>query len=167
MGRHRAGSPVVERVASTISYIVTAATRRRQTKTWCRYERFRVSPLFHRSEENAARKAAAKVEIERLRALSVDDLAADLLPGLGPGGPTHGASVWPQQLCEYLMRDHPGAGRMDTLDLSAAVNRALDRLEHAGLVSPISVQRTPNWRITPLGETTLAEGDVRERLRGR
>ena len=125
-----------------------------------------MSPLFRRSEEKAARKAAAKQEIERLRALSVDDLAADLLPGLGPDGPTHGASVWPQQLCQYLLKDYPGAGQMQTLDLSVAVNRALGRLQHAGLVSPISVQRTPLWRITPLGESTLAEGNVRERLRG-
>ena len=126
-----------------------------------------MSPLFRRSEEKAAAKAAAKVEIDRLRALSVDDLAAELLPGLGPDGPTHGTSVWPQQLCEYLLRDHPGAGQMNTLNLSAPVNRALDRLEGAGLVSPISVTRTPVWRITPLGESILAEGDVRERLRGR
>ena len=123
-----------------------------------------MSPLFRRSEEKVARKAAAKQEIERLRALSVDDLAADVLPGLGPDGPTHGTSVWPQQLCGYLLADYPGAGRMDTLDLLAPVNRALDRLEDARLVSPISVQRTPVWRITPLGETVLAEGTVRQRL---
>jgi len=126
-----------------------------------------VSPLFRRSEEKAAAKAAAKVEIDRLRALSVDDLAAELLPGLGPDGPTHGTSVWPQQLCEYLLRDHPGAGRMQTLDLLAPVNRALDLLDDLRLVSPLSVQRTPVWRITPLGERALAEGSVRERLAGR
>lgn len=126
-----------------------------------------MSPLFRRNEEKAARKAAAKLEIDRLRALSVDDLASDVLSGLGPDGPTHGTSVWPQQLCGYLLEDYPGAGKMDTLDLLAAVNRALDRLEGAGLVSPISVQRTPVWRITPLGESTLAAGDVRDRLRGR
>ncbi len=126
-----------------------------------------MSPLFRRSEEKAARKAAAKQEIERLRALSVDDLAVMLLPGLGPDGPTNGTSVWPQQLCSYLLADYPGAGRMDTLDLIAPVNRALDVLDDAGLVTPISVQRTPVWRITPLGERILAEGNVRERLRGR
>jgi hypothetical protein len=125
-----------------------------------------VSPLFRRSEEKAALKAAAKVEIERLRSVGVDDLAVDLFPGLGPDGPTHGTSVRVQQLCGYLLRDYPGAGQMDTLDLLAPVNRALDRLQDAGLVSPISVQRTPVWRITPLGESTLAEGNVRERLRG-
>jgi hypothetical protein len=124
-----------------------------------------VSPLFRRSEEKAARRAAAKQEIERLRALSVDDLAVKLLPGLGPEGPTHGTSVYPQKLCEYLLVDYPGATRMVTLDLVAPVNRALDRLEGVGLVSPISIQRTPAWRITPLGETTLADGAVRERLR--
>ena len=125
-----------------------------------------MSPLFRRSEEKVARKAAAKQEIERLRALSVDDLAVKVLPGLGPDGPTHGTSVWPQQLCGYLLADYPGAGTGNTLDLLAPVNRALDRLEDARLVSPISVQRTPVWRITPLGESTLAEGNVRERLRG-
>ena len=125
-----------------------------------------MSPLFRRSEEKAARKAAARQEIERLRALSVEDLAADVLPGLGPDGPTRGQSVWPQQLCAYLLRDYPGAGNLDTLDLVAPVSRALDLLEGARLVSPISVQRTPLWRITPLGERTLAEGNVRERLLG-
>ena len=56
---------------------------------------------------------------------------------------------------------------MDTLDLLAPVNRALDMLEDARLVSPISVQRTPVWRITPLGETALAEGTVRAAPDGR
>lgn len=126
-----------------------------------------MSPLFRRNEEKAARKAAARQEIERLRAVGVDDLAVDLLSALGPDGPTHGTSIRVQQLCQFLLRDYPGAGQMDTLNLSAPVNRALDRLEGVGLVSPISVTRTPVWRITPLGESTLAEGNVRDRLRGR
>ena len=123
-----------------------------------------VSPLFRRSEEKVARKAAAKEEIDRLRALSVFDLAAVVLPGLGPDGPTRGASVWAQQLCEFLLKDYPGAGRTDTLDLIAPVNRALDLLEDAHLVGTISIQRTPKWQITPLGEAALADGTVRERL---
>lgn len=124
-----------------------------------------MSPLFRRNEEKAARKAAARVEIERLRKVPVTDLAAELLPALGPDGPTHGTSIRVQQLCEYLLRDWPGAGQMDTLNLTAPVNRALDMLETAGLVSPISVTRSPVWRITPLGEETLTEGNVRQRLR--
>jgi hypothetical protein len=123
-----------------------------------------MSPLFRHNEEKAARKAAARVEIERLRKVPVDDLAVDLLPALGSDGPTRGTSIRVQQLCEYLLRDYPGAGQMDTLNLSAPVNRALDMLDDVGLVSPISVQRTPVWRITPLGERALADGDVRDRL---
>jgi hypothetical protein len=125
-----------------------------------------MSPFFRRSEEKAERKAAAKREIERLRALRVDDLAVDLLPGLGPDGPTHGHSVTRQQLCQYLLADYPGAGKMDTLDLLVSVRKALERLEEAGLVSTISVQREPYWQITPLGETVLADGTVRQRLTG-
>ena len=123
-----------------------------------------VSPLFRRSEEKVARKAAAKQEIERLRALSVFDLAAIVLPGLGPDGPTHGVSVWAQQLSDWLLKDYPGAGWQDSLDLLAAVNKALDVLDDAHLVTTISLQRTPKWQITPLGEAALADGTVRERL---
>jgi hypothetical protein len=125
-----------------------------------------VSPLFRRSEEKVARKAAAKAEIERLRALNIDDLSEQVLTGLGPDGPAKGASVRVQQLCEYLLRDFPGAGRLDTLDLMSPVRRALERLEGLGLVSPISIQRDPVWRLTPLGESTLAAGTVRKLLKG-
>jgi hypothetical protein len=123
-----------------------------------------MSPLFRRNEEKAARKAAAREEIDRLRALNVADLAVAVFPGLGPDGPTHGTSVRVQQLCEFLLADYPGAGHMDTLDLLAPVRRAIDLLHGGGLVSPISVQREPVWRITPLGEIALAEGSVRQRL---
>ena len=129
-------------------------------------KRSKVSPLFRRSPEKAARKAAARAEIDRLRALGVGDLAVAVLPGLGPDGPTHGTSVRAQQLCGYLLAGYPGAGQMDTLDLLAPVRRALELLHGAGLISPISVQREPLWRITPLGEMTLAEGTVRQRLTG-
>jgi hypothetical protein len=125
-----------------------------------------VSPLFRRNEDKAARKAAAKDEIERLRALNVNDLAVDLMPALGPDGPTQGASVREQQVCEYLLRDHPGAGFTETLRLLAPVSRALERLRAAGLVYPISISRSPRWQITPQGKSTLADGSVRERLQG-
>jgi hypothetical protein len=123
-----------------------------------------VSPLFRRSEEKQAQRAAGKAEVERLRALSVEDLAADMLSGLGPDGPTHGTSIRAQQLAQYLLREFPGAGQRATLDLLAAVNRALDVLRDAGLVAPISVQREPVWRITARGQRTLADGTVRSRL---
>jgi hypothetical protein len=126
-----------------------------------------VSPLFRRSEESVARRAAANQEVERLRAHSVEDLAADVLIGLGPDGPTRGTSIRAQQLAEYLLRDCPGAGQRPALDLLPAVRKAIDLLEEAGLVSPISVQREPVWRITPRGQHALAEGGVSQRLRER
>jgi hypothetical protein len=125
-----------------------------------------MSPLFRRSEEKVARKAAAKQEIERLRALSVFELAALVLPGLGPDGPTRGASAFPQQLSDYLLKDYPGAGFQDTLDLISAVNKALDVLKDGHLVQSISLQRTPRWQLAPLGERALADGNVLERLTG-
>jgi hypothetical protein len=124
-----------------------------------------MSPLFRRNEEKAARKAVAKEEIQRLKALDVDELAVLLMPGLGPDGPTHGQTTRVDQLFDYLLKDHPGASQMDKLDLLGAVRRALERLHEAKLVTPISYQRTPIWRISsPLGTRTLAEGTVRERL---
>jgi hypothetical protein len=123
-----------------------------------------VSPLFRRSPEKIERKAAAKREVERLRALSVDEFAVALMPALGPNGPTKGTSVRVQQLCEYLLADFPGAGQLATMDLLASARRALELLDGAGLVAPISVQREPVWRITPLGEVALAEGTVRRRV---
>jgi len=123
-----------------------------------------VSPLFRRNPEKVERRAAAQREVERLRALSVDELAVALMPGLGPDGPTKGTSVRVQQLCEHLLADFPGAGRSAAMDLLAPARRALQLLHGAGLVAPISVQRDPVWRITPLGEVALAEGTVRQRV---
>jgi hypothetical protein len=88
-------------------------------------------------------------------------------PGLGPDGPTHGASVTRQKLARYLLTDHPGAANTDELDLLLPVRKALERLEGIGLVTTISVQREPFWRLTPLGESVMADGTVRERLQGR
>jgi hypothetical protein len=124
-----------------------------------------MSPLFRRSEEKQAQRAAAKEEVERLRARSVDDLAVEVLTGLGPDGPTHATSIRAQQLAQYLLRDFPGAGQGASLDLLPAVNKAIDLLHEAELVVPISVTRQPVWKITTRGQHALAEGDVRERLR--
>jgi DNA-binding transcriptional ArsR family regulator len=46
----------------------------------------------------------------------------------------------------------------------AAVRRALDKLEDAGLVSSMAYARSPVWRITSLGTTVLAEGSAEHHL---
>jgi hypothetical protein len=124
-----------------------------------------MSPLFRKSEKKVAAKAAMQAEIERLKTLSVEDLAVALLPRLGPDDANQRTSLRVQQLCDYLVRDFPGAGQLQPLQLMASVNKALDRLERAELVYPISLQRSPVWRITPLGATALAEGTIEQQLR--
>jgi hypothetical protein len=124
-----------------------------------------MSRLFRKSVEKVAQEAAAQAEIDRLKALGVSDLAVELLSGLGRNGEGNGYSARAQQLCTYLVADFPGAGQLKTLELMSAVRAALERLEQAELVCEISHQRSPVWRITRLGEATLADGTVRERIK--
>lgn len=120
--------------------------------------------LFGKSPEKLAAQAAAQAEIDRLRALPVEDLAALLLTALGPDGVKQGNAVHTQPLCEYLLRDTPGAGLVMTLQLTGRATAALEALRGTGLVEAISLQRSPLWRITSLGHATLADGTVRRRL---
>ncbi len=122
--------------------------------------------LFRKSEERIAQEAAAQAEIAHLKTLSVEELAVILLPRLGPEQTPPGHSLRQQQLCEYLLRDFPGIGQTTPLQLMARVRRTLDRLEDAGLVSSVSLQRLPVWRITSRGTSMLAEGTVEAHLRG-
>jgi hypothetical protein len=123
--------------------------------------------LFRKSEERIAQEPAAEAEIDRLRKLSVEELAVILLPRLGPEQTPPGHNLRPQQLCEYLLRDFPDIGQTMPLQLMAPVRRALDRLEAVGLVSSMSVlQRSPMWQITSLGASVLADGTVQQRLVG-
>jgi hypothetical protein len=124
-----------------------------------------MSPLFRKSEKKAAQEAAVQAEIERLRTLSAEALAVALLPCLGPDGANQGNSVRGQQVCDYLLRDFPGAGRQQPLRLMTPVGEALEMLKRAELVSSISHQRLPFWRLTRLGETTLAEGTIEQHFR--
>jgi hypothetical protein len=120
--------------------------------------------LFRKSEERIAREAAAQSEIERLRALTTEELAVVLLPGLGPDVVPRGRNLRSQQLCEYLLRDYPGIGQTRPLQLMAPVRRALEKLEDAGLVSSFHLERSPLWQITSRGTTVLAEGTTERHL---
>ena len=126
----------------------------------------RVVRLFRKSEERIAQEAGAQGEIDRLKTLSVEELAVILLPGLGPEEVPPGHNLRPQQLCEYLLRAFPDIGQTMPLQLMARVRRALDRLEAVGLVSSMSVlQRSPMWQITSLGARVLADGTAEDRLK--
>ncbi|MGO9822703.1 MAG: hypothetical protein ACLPTJ_18905 [Solirubrobacteraceae bacterium] len=123
-----------------------------------------MSPLFRKSAEKRERAAAAQVEIDRLKELSVTELGEKLLPALGPDGPSGGNSIRVQQLCDYLLRDLLPARQTQALQLTSRVLAAMDKLERADLVSPIYLQRSPVYRITPDGKAALAEGAISEQL---
>jgi hypothetical protein len=123
-----------------------------------------MSPLFRKSKKKVAAEAAMQSEIDRLKALSTEDLAVALLPALGPDGVDPRSSLRVQQLCEYLVSEFPGAGKLQPLRLMPRVNEALAKLHQAELVSSLSLQRSPVWRITRLGETALAEGTTEQHL---
>lgn len=118
--------------------------------------------LFRKSEERAARQAAAQAEITRLKGLAIEELALLLLPRLGAEGPER--YLREQQLCEYLLRDFPGIGQTKPLQLMARVGRALVKLEDAGLAESLALERSPRWTITDLGASVLAEGTAPQRL---
>lgn len=120
--------------------------------------------LFRKSEEKLAQEAAVQAEIDRLKTLGVEEMAVIVLPGLGPEGVAPGRNLRPQELCEYLLRDLPGAGQTRPLQLMAPVGRALDMLEDAELVASMAYQRSPLWQITSLGAQVLTEGTVARHL---
>lgn len=120
--------------------------------------------MFRKSDEKRAEEAAAQAEIDRLKALHVADMAELLLPALGPDGPGGGHTTRVQQLCEYLLRDYVRPRQLRAMQVSPRVYDGLGMLERAGLVSTISVQRSPLYKITPLGESVLADGTLRQHI---
>jgi len=126
-----------------------------------------VAPLFRRSSEPSATDAAALARYEQLKALSPAALAAELLPALGANGLPHAsAGLAPQALCQWLLAETTGAAKFNPLQLLMPVREALQQLEHASLVTMSSRDRATIWRITALGETTIADGSVARRLAG-
>jgi DNA-binding PadR family transcriptional regulator len=91
-------------------------------------------------------------------------MAELLLPALGPDGPGGGHGTRVQQLCEYLLRDYVRSRQLRAMQVSPGVYDGLQMLERAGLVSTISVQRSPLYKITPLGDEVLADGTLRKHI---
>ncbi len=123
-----------------------------------------MSPLFRKSADKRERTAAAQAEIDRLKKLSSTELAALLLPALGADGLGGGHSVRVQQLCDYLLRDFLPPRQTQALQLLSRIMAVLDRLQQADLVTSISVTRMPVYRITPEGESALADGAISQHL---
>jgi hypothetical protein len=123
--------------------------------------------MFGNKDEKNAQDEAAKAQADRLAGLPLPDLAAELMPAFGPGGPKAvggGNSINMLQVANWLLTDYP-RGTKYVSQLTTPVREGLALLEHAGLLerwgpSPV----TGKLSATRLGETALADGSVRQHL---
>jgi hypothetical protein len=123
--------------------------------------------LFGNNEEKAAKEAAGAAEVERLEGLSADELAAELMPAFGPDGAKSKGEQGtpPMQVIQWLVRDHPYHPSL--MPLVDAVLTALEKMAAAGLLSRRGSgigTGAETYRLTPLGESTLTDGSVGQRL---
>jgi hypothetical protein len=125
--------------------------------------------LFGSKEEKAEREAAGAAEVERLEGLSVDQLAAELMPAFGPDGAKAKGKLGsgPLQVLQWLLREHPyhpDLKRLLDMELSA-----IEKMTAAGLLvgrgSGIGTGAQA-FKLSPLGEETLADGSIAQRLTG-
>jgi hypothetical protein len=131
-------------------------------------------PLFGSDDKKEAREAALRAEVERLAALPLPELAAEIMvKGYGPGGP--GAES-PPTLHE-LMKPYDPTGKgliVMAIDrelgeqLFGLVEEAVQQLEHAGLLVQDSrgLDHLESFRYRPTraGRVALQSGDVAHRL---
>jgi hypothetical protein len=119
--------------------------------------------LFGNKEEKAAKEAAGAAEVERLVGLSADRLAAELLPAFGPDGARSKGKQGtpPMQIIQWLMADFPYHPSLKPLVDS--VLAALEQMVGAGLLTRSTSgvgTGAQSYKLTPLGESTLADGSV-------
>lgn len=125
--------------------------------------------LFRNKEEKAAQEAAGAAEVERLNALSTDQLAGELMPAFGPDGAKAkgraGSSA--MAVIQWLVADYPRHPSLRPLAESVPV--ALQRLTAAGLLKASGSgigTGVDSYSLTPAGEQALGEGSVEQRLAG-
>jgi hypothetical protein len=124
-------------------------------------------PTFR--EKFKAAHQARLAEAETFMALSLVDMAVELMPAFGPGGPANvvlrrGADR--EQLVSWLVKTQevrPGFKQLSLL--RTRVLEAVQLLEHAGLVYVHSITHGSNngpstryWRATEAGMAALANG---------
>jgi hypothetical protein len=127
-------------------------------------------PLFGKSEEKLAQEEAARAEAARLNALSVEDLAGEIMPAFGPEGPRAGKEINSLQVSNWLMRSYP-RGAHYVRQLHTSVCEGMQLLEHAGLVQVLagkrgSIATGAHVMATRVGETALANDEVEQNIKG-
>jgi hypothetical protein len=121
--------------------------------------------LFGNRKEKAAKEGAAAEESERLVALPVADLAAEIMPAFGPDGlqAKTGHRQGPMEVTSWLLASFSTSVKYRQPILGPVIE-GLQALDNAGLVEHRTFGGGSTYNATRLGETALAEGSVRERL---
>src|SRR6516164_2432069 len=125
---------------------------------------YRRDVVFRRNEEKRAREAAIQSEVDRLKALSPETLAVEVLPILATEAAKKSrvGHLYVSDICRELVGTV--SGRVN-LALKQPVREALQRLEHANLVLQIAIaDMGSSWRITTEGEQAVAAGNIADRL---
>jgi hypothetical protein len=123
--------------------------------------------LFGNKEEKVAEETAGAAEVERLNALSTDDLAAELMPAFGPDGAKakgrSGSAA--MAVIQWLVADYPRHPSLRPLADSVPV--ALQRLAAVGLLKTTGSgigTGVQSYSLTPAGEEALTDDSVAQRL---
>jgi hypothetical protein len=122
--------------------------------------------LFGNKADKQAQGAALQAESERLGALPVHELAAELMPAFGPNGigAKSGHRQGPMEAVAWLLPDASVKYRQPIL---GPVIEALGVLEHANLVTRGSFGsngKASTYHASRQGEAALSEGTVRPQL---
>jgi hypothetical protein len=119
-------------------------------------------------EEKRAREGQAQEEIDRLKGLAPEQLAAEILPVMGSDdlkAKLSGARV--QEISKGMLDGFGSSMRVNPGVLLIPIREGLQRLEHANLVIQMAssnVDSSSRWRITKTGEEALAAGDAATKL---
>jgi len=119
----------------------------------------------HDKHDGHGDEEAARTEADRLTALPVPRLAAEILPAFGPGGPGEdGKETGTFQVAMYLMAKFPG-GNQFVKELYGPIGEGIQALENAGLVE----RRVRNVggsvvHVTRLGREALETGSADRHL---
>jgi hypothetical protein len=119
-------------------------------------------------EEKRAREGQAQEEIDRLKGLAPEQLAAEILPVMASDGlklKVSGARV--QEISKGMLDGFGSSMRVNPGVLLIPIREGLQRLEHADLVMQMAssnVDASSRWRITKAGEEALAAGDAAAKL---
>ena len=125
-----------------------------------------MSPLFEK-RDSQGEDAAARAEIERLRSLPLDQLAADVIArGFTHDESSDGGRISVRAMAQRMV---PGALRLPQKEiwgLDGLVGEGVQVLEHAGLAQCIVVaeDRRLQWVLTRRGQAAVADGSIAEAI---